>query len=98
MQFWKFKTCPKTWKIGMHFSFNISVTMHFQKFCRPAPRMGGAVLVPGQYNANSLRTPSKTKPILQSSHFSIVAVVCFGVSYWFQDILSNSSQLDWMIF
>ena len=37
MQFWKFQTCPKTWKIGMHFSFNIPVTMQFQKFCRPAP-------------------------------------------------------------
>ena len=36
MQFWKFQTCPKTWKIGMHFSFNIPVTMQFQKFCRPA--------------------------------------------------------------
>ena len=35
MQFWKFQTCPKTWKIGMHFSFNIPVTMQFQKFCRP---------------------------------------------------------------
>ena len=32
MQFWKFQT----WKIGMHFSFNIPVTMQFQKFCRPA--------------------------------------------------------------
>ena len=35
MQVSKFQTCPKTWKIGMHFSFNIPVTMQFQKFCRP---------------------------------------------------------------
>ena len=26
------------WKIGMHFSFNIPVTMQFQKFCRPAQK------------------------------------------------------------
>ena len=38
MQFWKFQTCPNTWKIGMHFSFIIPVTMQFHKFCRPAPK------------------------------------------------------------
>ena len=38
MQFLTFQTCPETWKIGMHFSFNIPVTMQFQKFCRPAQR------------------------------------------------------------
>ena len=32
MQFWKFQTCPKTWKIGMHFPLNIPVTMHFKSF------------------------------------------------------------------
>ena len=56
MQFWKFQTCPKTWKIGMHFSFNIPVTMQFQKFCRPAAKPSNFNFLTNQRAATEILT------------------------------------------
>ena len=55
----------------MHFSFNISVTMQFQKFCRPVPEAGFRDGTPVAHQVLTSNTTDLVSKKFLDEHFSI---------------------------